>query len=250
MPLENVCRQLCDGVLRRASQKRTYALLRLRHGSFRDRAVLRSSQYRLRESSTALGIRPMSADHHHVGARAQKPDRRGGVLEHTRHRMHADVVRYDDPTIAESITQQSLVETRGQGHRLGSVYLGQEDVAGHDHGYAGSDSRLERLELSCEQSIKILMKDRQLPMGILIGIAVAGEVLAACQHVLALHRRHERESRLSHLLARGAEGPRADHRVRRVAMDIEHRRKVQIDSERRQFPSHRVPDGCCLLRPA
>ena len=102
------------------------------------------------------------------------------------------------------------------------------------------DGRLERRELDGAQSIRRMLDDRKLEMGIGRGVAVPGKMFAAGRHARALQLFDDHAAELRHDFGLLAERAVADDRIFRVRVDVEHRRVVERDADGRQLRRKRL----------
>src|SRR5262245_459669 len=72
-------------------------------------------------------------------------------------------------------------------------------------------------------------------MGILVRIAMAGKMFAAGNDAACAQPVSPGRADLDHAPWIGAEGAVADDWVRRVGVDIEHRREIEVDAEPSEF---------------
>ena len=134
-----------------------------------------------------------------------------------------------------------------------------ESVAGHvgiERGIAhvrGHDQRglLERLaerdELAGLERHAVGVAHRQRQVRVDDGRAVAGEVLRAGVHAALAQAAQHRGAEARDLLGRARERARADHRIARLDVDVEHGREVDVDARGRE-PRRRRPSRCARPR--
>ena len=111
------------------------------------------------------------------------------------------------------------------------------DVRGHDRPHAGGDRGAKRRQ----PVLDVADERRQLEMRVLLGRAVAGEVLRACRHAAALDPAHVGRDVPRDERGVGAERARADHRVRRH-VHVCHGREVPVDARVRKLGGDRRGD--------
>ena len=73
--------------------------------------------------------------------------------------------------------------------------------------------------------------DGEIKVAVDRGVAVPGEVLAAGEDVVLLQALEERDGVAHHGAGIAAEGAVADDRVRRVGVDVEDRREIEVESD-------------------
>ncbi|MNM90509.1 hypothetical protein D3C81_1027740 [compost metagenome] len=74
-------------------------------------------------------------------------------------------------------------------------------------------------------------------VGIRLGPAMSGEMLAGRRHARRMHATGERAGQLRSALRVALEGTAADHRAALV-IEVEHRREAQVQSDRQHFGRH------------
>ena len=79
-------------------------------------------------------------------------------------------------------------------------------------------------------------------MGVDAGISMPRKVLAASAYAIGLHPVHEIACPGGNHFGRAPERSHADYRILRIAVDVQNRREVQIDSQRSKLKPHRSAD--------
>jgi hypothetical protein len=95
-------------------------------------------------------------------------------------------------------------------------------VRRHDHADAVLDCSRKWLQLAVSENVKRSIDDRKFTVGVNLGVAVAGEVLAARSHAIRFHLCEEGERRLGHRLGSVSVGSGCDDRIVWVAVDVQH----------------------------
>ena len=87
-------------------------------------------------------------------------------------------------------------------------------------------------------------------MGVDVGIAMPGKMLAAGDDFFRFHGLYEGQRRRDHGVRRLPKSAFADHRIFGVGVNIEHGREVEVDAERCEFAAHRAANLRRLPRPS
>src|SRR5262249_25337496 len=103
---------------------------------------------------------------------------------------------------------------------------------GFDPGLTGVN---EWRELDSSQFIKAPIYHRQIEGRILVCVAMAGKMLAAGNYSAVTQALDPLRAEHTDFLRVGGEGAVADYRIFRIRVDVEHRRKIEIDSHQSEF---------------
>ena len=75
------------------------------------------------EAAAPVGIGPVRTGHDHVCASKQKADYRFGIIEHTGHCVHPDIIGHDDAPESHFVAQQLLIEAASDSVSEGACAL-------------------------------------------------------------------------------------------------------------------------------
>ncbi|MEM6750724.1 MAG: hypothetical protein AAF612_09665 [Planctomycetota bacterium] len=125
--------------------------------------------------------------------------------------------------------------------------LVEHDVGRHDGGDAGVDGFDKRRQLAGLQLVDRVGHAREVVVAVDVGVAVAREVLGARRDALLLHAPDQGRAQLGHAVRVGAERAVADHRVRGVGVQVEHRGEVQVEAGGPQLAPDQTAQGASPL---
>jgi len=149
---------------------------------------------------------------------------------------HLHCVAYDKPGKTQAFPKKAFNDFRR--HGSGEFYafnLRKKNVSSHDRGDSGLDGRTEGDEFTRFQFVQAPVNKRKIQVRIHGRIPVAGEMLAAAHQPFfgeGLDRGNGEGS--------GVRGVRRKtavpyHRIVFIAVDIQHRRQIEIDSYTPEF---------------
>ena len=220
-------------------------------------AVQVKTQPRLRlEEPPHRRVDPFPCDTARLDRRGHGVDRRADAVrsqQHIRpglegeHRRLARAVALRDRAHAQRVGEEEAAEPhlaaqqlRHQlgGHRRGAVvaeHSGHRHVCGHHRVHARVDRHAEGDELHPVEAVAVGPDDGQLDVRIGPGVAVPGEVLGGRERTSLPGPPDEGRTQSPHGLRIFAEGADVDHRVVRIAVHVEHRRKEPVNAHRPGF---------------
>ena len=148
---------------------------------------------------------------------------------------HVHRVREDQAREAQVAAQQ--VQEHGPRQRRRNPFTGNvrhRDVRRHDGAHPRSDRRAKRHELDRVHALALHADDRKLQMGVDLGVAVSGKVLARGDRSVLLEAPNERRSHLGHGFRILAERADVDDGVVGVVVYVQHgrERNVHADGQR------------------
>ncbi len=144
-------------------------------------------------------------------------------------RTHLDVVAEHETVVSELLTQQAHDLGR-QGRGSLRVELGKQDVGRHHAGDLGLDGRSEGGQLDPLHALEVEVEAGQGEVAVEVGVAVTGEMFCTGRHAQALHGRDKGPGVGADRVRVTGEAAVADHRVVRVAVDVDHRREVEVEA--------------------
>ncbi len=148
---------------------------------------------------------------------------------------------------SSAVEPELLAQHRQHGRRQGGglrrVERRQEHVRGHHGDAAGLDGCPERDQLASPQSLRWDVDGRQGEVRVDGRVAVTGEVLRTRTDAGRLEAGDEGGGVPGDQARVRAEAAYADHRVVRVAVDVDDRREVEVDPGRRERRSDRARDA-------
>ena len=100
----------------------------------------------------------------------------------------------------------------------------------HDHRDIGIDSRFEGLKLDVAQPFYAVHRFGQIGVAVFIGIAMAWEMLAACDDSRISQAVHHWDGIAHDVFGCRTIGAIADNRVCRVRIDVEHWGEVDVEA--------------------
>jgi hypothetical protein len=157
--------------------------------------------------------------------------------------LHVQGVGDDGSPEAQLAAEQPHEHPPAHGGRS-IVEGGQHDVGRHHRVHPGGDDVPEGRQLPLPEDLDRLAHDGQVHVGVLGGVPMAREVLRARGHPRGVQPPDERGAVATDEPRGGAERAHADHRVGRVAVDVDARREVEGDTGRGQLGAdgrrHRV----------
>ena len=182
-----------------------------------------------------------AADQHAVTAGLDREDgrRRDRVLGGNR--FHLEIVAEDDAVVLQLVAQQVGHHAARQRRGAFLVERRHQDVRGHDRRHAGLNRRLEWQEFHAAETVRRMLHDRQLEMGVGARVAVTGEMFAARRDALGLQRPHDGAAEPRSLLGLLRQRAIADDGILRVGVDVQDGRVVQRDADALQL--HRERPG-------
>ncbi len=184
---------------------------------------------------------PGAERHHHVGTGLQRQHRGAVVAVAGVDRLHHQRVGDHDAAVAPLPAQQAAQDRSRQRGRVIGVEPRVDDVCGH-HRRRLVAQRTERHELERLQLGQRLVDDRQVEMRIDVRVAVAREVLHAAGDAgphRAAHPGAGQPRDVGRVFGKAALG---DDRVRRVVVDVEHRREIPVEAHARKAAPDRLAD--------
>ena len=174
----------------------------------------------------------------HPAATARDGRRRRRVV--LRDGAHRQIVRHHEPVVPHLVPQQPGDDSPRQGRRGCFVQRRVADVRGHDRGRTRLDRGTKRQQLDLPQTIRLVLDDRQLPMGIAARVPMSGKVLPAGRHAFRLENIDEDGAQTSRLRRVLRQRPITDDRVVGVGVHVEHRGVVQRDADAAQLARARA----------
>lgn len=129
---------------------------------------------------------------------------------------------------------------RGRHPRLG-IERRQLDVSGHDGAGAGGNPDAKGRQLDLIQPLARMLDRGQTGVRVDVGIAVAGKVLEGRYHAALGESANVRRRETPDRLRRLAERTRVDDGIARVVVDVDDRRKVDMDADGARFETGDAP---------
>jgi hypothetical protein len=103
-------------------------------------------------------------------------------------------------------------------------------VERHDRADTGADRRLERHQFDRIEARTRGGHRREGEVRVGLGVTMSGEMLAGRQHPVFLDAAHHRRPEPSRQHGILTEGPRPNHRVGGIVVDVEHRTECHVDA--------------------
>ena len=144
----------------------------------------------------------------------------------------------DDQTVEAELAAQQSGQDRLAEARRRVVQVGHEQMAGHHGLNARGDRGAERQQ----RRVEVALDHRELAVRVGSRVPVAGEVLRAGRHALALRAGDERSDVTRDELGVGAEAAHADDGVQGIRVGVRDRGEVQVDARRGQLARDRACD--------
>ena len=210
---------------------------RILHPQRQERVGFHRVDQRLEHGPLAIVV--IATEQQHVAACLHRPHGSGfdGLLMCDR--THLEVIGHHDPVVAQLGSEQIVHDGTGEGGRVLRIERGYQHVGGHQSRDARRDGRSKRNQLDGVQAVRRMVDHRQFHVRVGAGVAVAGKVLAAGRHAVGLQCPDNHGPQPRHLIRALRQRPVADHRVLKVRVNVEHRRKVEGDADRRQLGRER-----------
>ena len=150
---------------------------------------------------------------------------------------HFHAVRENQPPEAQLLLQKPGDHPPGHGAgNLLRLNIREQHVAHHDGRYPGFDGAAEGDQLQLFQRLLRFIHPGKPQMAVHRRIAVAGEMLGAAQHPASGIGCDGGTAQGRHALRFVAEAAHADHRISWIAVDIQHRRHVEVGAQPPQLP--------------
>ncbi len=163
-----------------------------------------------------------------------------------RHRAHLDVVAEHEPVVSEFVAQD-VHHVGGQRRRTLLVELRKEHVRRHDARDPRIHGGAEGRQLDLAQAGEVEIEARQGQVAVEVRVAVSRKMLGAGGEPLALHRFDEGGSMGGDELRGAREAAIADDRVVGVAVDVDDRREVEVETAVEQLRRERAGEVSRVL---
>ena len=151
------------------------------------------------------------------------------------HHFHA-VGEYQSPE-AQLFFQEARND--GPGHGAGYIVrldFGKENVAGHNGGHPRLDTAAEGHQFRFLQLLQSLVDPGQAQMGVHIGVAMAGKMLAAAENARVFIGQDGGSAQFRRLFRVITEAADTDDRIFRIGVHIQHGSHIEIGSQALQLP--------------
>ena len=157
--------------------------------------------------------------------------------------VHFQVVTHDNAPKADPLAEQWAEHLLTEGGGMLRIELREQNVRRHDRLAPGLGRGRERYELHPAEALHRMVQTRKREVTIHRGVPVAGEVFGTRRNPLALEALDQRGPELGHPFRVVAERPVADHRIVRIAVDIQNRGVVLVKTQREQASTEQGSHG-------
>ena len=156
-------------------------------------------------------------------------------------RLHHQRVGDDDAVVAPCVAKEAGQDFARQRRRIIRVELRVHDVRRHD-GRRVVLQRAKGQQLQRLQRALRLVDDGKIEVRIHVACRRAREVLDTAGDAFPQRTAHPGGAEARDIRRIGRKAALGDHRVRRVVVDVQHRREIPIEAQAADAARHRRPD--------